>query len=257
MTGWDGDLAARFKEHYETLRGVVRQKLVDRQLAEHLVGPPARICDVGGGAGPQALPLARLGYEVTILDQSEEMLQTARRALDSEDEKVRRRVRLVRGSGEEASSILGRESFDAVLCHGVLMYLEETAPLVGALAGIARPGAIVSILTKNADSLAMRPALEGRYGDALAAFDSDRDTGRLGVENRAHTVAGISEMLEEHGVNVERWYGVRVFTDHLGDQEPGPDLPEVLEAEWEAGRRDPYRSMARLIHVLGRKKPVG
>ncbi len=257
MTGWTRDIATRFKEHYETLRGVVRQTLVDRQLAEHLVGPPARICDVGGGAGHQTLPLARRGYEVTILDQSEEMLQTARRALDSEDEKVRRRVRLVRGSGEEASSILGRESFDAVLCHGVLMYLEETAPLVGALAGIARPGAVVSILTKNADSLVMRPALEGRYRDALAAFDSDRDTGRLGVENRAYTVAGISEMLEEHGVNVERWYGVRVFTDHLGDQEPGPDLPEVLEAEWEAGRRDPYRSMARLIHVLGRKKPVG
>ena len=257
MTGWDGDLATRFKEHYETLRGVVRQTLVDRQLAEHLVGPPAHICDVGGGAGHQTLPLARRGYEVTILDQSEEMLRTARGALDSEDEKVRDRVRLVRGSGEEASSILGRESFDAVLCHGVLMYLEETAPLVGALAGIARPGAVVSILTKNADSLAMRPALEGRYGDALAAFDSDRDTGRLGVENRAYTVAGIPEMLEEHGVGVERWYGVRVFTDHLGDQEPGPDLPEVLEAEWEAGRRDPYRSMARLIHVLGRKKPVG
>ncbi|MGI9049132.1 MAG: methyltransferase domain-containing protein [Rubrobacteraceae bacterium] len=257
MTGWTRDLATRFPKHYETLRGVVRQTLVDRQLAEHLVGSPARICDVGGGAGHQALPLARRGYEVTILDQSEEMLRIVRRALDSEDEKVRDRVRLVPGPGEKAPDILERESFDAVLCHGVLMYLEDPAPLVGTLADIARSGALISILTKNADSLAMRPALEGRYRDALAAFDSDRDTGRLGVENRAHTVAGISEMLEEHGVGIEQWSGVRIFTDHLGDQEPGADLPELLEAEWEAGRRDPYRSMARLIHVLGRKKPVG
>ena len=186
------------------------------------------------------------------------MLRTARECLDRENEGVRGRVRLVRGPGEEAVSTLGRETFDASLCHGVLMYLEESGPLVEALVDIVRPGGLVSILTKNADALAMRPALEGRYRDALVAFDSDRDTGRLGVKNQAHTVAGISEMLEERGVEVVRWYGVRVFTDHLGDLAPGPDLPEVLAAEWEAaGRRDPYRGVARLVHVLGRKKPVG
>ena len=257
MNGWTEDLAARFPKHYETVRGVVRQTLVDRQLIEHLKEPPASVCDVGGGAGHQAIPLARRGYEVTVLDPSKEMLRTARKSLDSENEKVRGRVRLVRGSGEEASSILGREMFDAVLCHGVLMYLEEPGPLIGALASIVRPGGVVSILTKNANSLAMRPALEGRYGDAITAFDSDRDVGRLGVENRSHTVSWISEALEERGVEVVRWYGVRVFTDHLGDKTPGPDLPEILEAEWEAGRRDPYRSVARLVHLVGRKKPAG
>jgi hypothetical protein len=30
----------------------------------------------------------------------------------------------------------------------------------------------------------------------------------------------------------------------------------VLDLEWEAGRRDPYRSVARLIHLVGRKKPI-
>ncbi|MGI9048103.1 MAG: methyltransferase [Rubrobacteraceae bacterium] len=257
MNGWTEDLAARFPNHYETLRGIVRQTLVDRQLAEHLPEPPAHICDVGGGAGHQAIPLARWSYEVTVLDPSEQMLRSARRALDSEDGKVRERVRLILGSGEEAASILGPGAFDAVLCHGVLMYLEDSGPLVGALADIARPGATISILTKNADSLAMRPALEGRYRDALSAFDSDRDTGRLGVETRSHTVSGVSKMLEEQGIEVVRWYGVRVFTDHLGDLAPGPGLREILEAEWEAGRRDPYRGVARLVHVLGRKKPLG
>lgn len=37
---------------------------------------------------------------------------------------------------------------------------------------------------------------------------------------------------------------------------PGKDLSEVLELEWEAGRRDPYRSVARLIHLVGRKKSI-
>ena len=55
---------------------------------------------------------------------------------------------------------------------------------------------------------------------------------------------------------VESWYGVRGFADHLGEKLPGEDLPEVLELEWEAGKREPYRSVARLIHVLGRKRLV-
>lgn len=251
--GWSAELSERFPKHYETIRGKVRQSLVSRQLGEHLRQPQARICDVGGGMGHQTIPLARLGYEATILDPSNEMLEKARIALASEDEPVRGLVRLVHGAGEDAPRILEGESFDAVLCHGVLTYLEDPGPLVRAMAEISHSGGIISILTKNADALAMRPALEGRYRDALAAFDADRDVGGLGVTTRGYTVQGISGMLEENGVEILCWYGVRVFTDHLGNQRPGPDLAVLLEAEWEAGRREPYRSVARLFHLIGRK----
>jgi S-adenosylmethionine-dependent methyltransferase len=96
---------------------------------------------VGGGAGRQSLPLARYGYEVTILDPSPAMLREAERVRASEGGDVRRRVRLVEGEGERAAEILGRAAFDAVLCHGVLMYLEDSRPMIKALAVIARPGA--------------------------------------------------------------------------------------------------------------------
>jgi S-adenosylmethionine-dependent methyltransferase len=138
-------LAGRYLASGETLRGIVRHTLLARQLGEHLSGPPARIADVGGGGGHQAIPLARRGYEVTILDPSRTMLDEARRRLDSEGEAVRRRVQLVEGEGERAAGILGRESFDAVLCHGVLMYLEDPAPLIAGLAAIACPDAVASV----------------------------------------------------------------------------------------------------------------
>jgi SAM-dependent methyltransferase len=237
------------------LRGIVRHTLVARQLEEHLVRPPARIADVGGGAGQQAIPLARKGYEVTLFDPSRTMLREAERSLTGEDESVQRRVRLVEGEGEEAPRVLGREPFDAVLCHGVLMYLEDPYPMIEALAAIARPGAVVSVLAKNAAALALRPALEGRYRDALAALDADRDLGRLGVVTRGDTVEGLAALFEGAGIEVVRWYGVRVFTDHLGDHPPDSKLPDILELEWEAGRRYPYRPVARLIHVVGSKKP--
>ena len=247
-------LAAGYNSSGGTLRRVVRHELVDHGLSEHLPGLPARIVDVGGGAGQQSIRLARRGYEVTILDPSAEMLDEARRRLAHED--VRGRMRLVRGTGERASEVLGGETFDTVLCHGVLMYLDDARIMIQALSALARSEGIVSVLTKNASALAARPALEGRYRDALSALETDRDRGRLGVMTRGDTVEGLSEAFAEAGLIVECWYGVRVFSDHLGDGTPGKDLPEILELEWEAGKREPYRSVARLIHVVGRKRAV-
>jgi S-adenosylmethionine-dependent methyltransferase len=249
------DLADRYLATSKTIRGVVRHALVALQLGEHLPRAPARIADIGGGAGQVAIPLARKDYEVMILDSSRTMLREARLALASEDEAVRRRVRLVEGAGERAHKILDGEQFDAVLCHGVLPYLEDPYPLIRALATVARPGAVVSVLAKNASALAVRPALEGRYKDALAAFDADRDLGRLGAVTRGDMVAGLCGLFERDGVEPLQWYGVRVFTDHLGDRLPDANLPDIVRLEWEAGRRDPYRHLARLIHLIGRRTP--
>jgi SAM-dependent methyltransferase len=184
------------------------------------------------------------------------MLREARRRLAGEETEVRSRIRLVEGKGERARETLGGETFDAVLCHGVLMYLEDPRPMIRALSALLLPGGVVSVLTKNADVLAMRPGLEGRYQDALASLEVDRDKGRLGVITRGDTVEDLYGAFREAGVEALQWYGVRVFTDHLGDSMPDEDLPEVLELEWKAGRREPYRSVARLIHLVGRKKSI-
>ena len=128
--------------------------------------------------------------------------------------------------------------------------------MIRALSALLRPGGVLSILAKNAAALAARPALEGRYHDALSSMRADRDRGRLGVVTRGDTVEHLYGAFREAGTEAVQWYGVRVFTDHLGDRMPGEDLPEILELEWEAGRREPYRSVARLIHLVGRKKPV-
>ncbi len=244
----------RFRAHQHTIRGEVRYAVVGRQLDLHLPPPPARVVDVGGGAGREAIALARRGYDVTLLDPSEEMLAEARAALAAEASPVRERVQLVEGLGEEAPELLGRARFDIVACHGVLMHLEDPRPLIAALASLAAPGGLVSVLAKNRDALAMRAALDGRWGDALAALGSDRDVGGLGVATRADSIAGLLELLRDVSIEPLAWYGVRIFTDHLGDRPAGTDLPTILELEWEAGRTDPYRSVARLIHVVGERK---
>ena len=76
-------------------------------------------------------------------------------------------------------------------------------------------------------------------------------------------------MLAESGVELVTWYGVRLFTegwteprDGRSDSgrdldavpagiETGGTLDDVFAVEFEASRRDPYRQLSRLFHLIG------
>src|ERR687898_214172 len=125
-------LGGRFVDgHYSSLRGRVRTHVIHEHLRAHLAPPPLRIVDVGGGAGHQSIPLARQGYDVTIVDPSAAMLERARDHIVAAH--VDRRGQLVEAPGEDAPAALDGARFGAVLCHGVLMYLDDPEPLVDAL----------------------------------------------------------------------------------------------------------------------------
>jgi hypothetical protein len=100
----------------------------------------------------------------------------------------------------------------------------------------------------------MRNGLCGDWANAQAPFDTTDYTNRLGLPAYAHTPADLDAVLVPLGWNPERWYGVRVFTDHRNEPAPPPDrLRPILAAEQEASRRDPYRAVAALLHVLYRR----
>lgn len=109
----------------------------------------------------------------------------------------------------------------------------------------------MSLVVKNRDALAFRPALERRWSEALAAFQADGDIGGIGIRTRAHRLTEIDHLISRAGFDLKTWYGIRIFTDHLKDAPLTDDFPTVLAVEREAGERDPYRSVARLIHVIG------
>jgi len=148
-----------------------------------------------------------------------------------------------------------------VLCHGVLGYLEQPQPVLDQLCRCAAAGGIVSIMAGNAHAMAVRPALERRWDDALASFDARAEIGVLGLPTRADTVEELSEQLRDRGVEPLRWYGVWLFVDWLdysGSALDPSDAQQVAAAaavELEASRRDPYRQLSRIFHLLGRKGP--
>jgi SAM-dependent methyltransferase len=250
-------VAERFVDgHYGTLRGRVRTYVISCHLRDHLPRPPAALVDVGGGAGNQSIPLARDGYQVTIVDPSAAMLARAQARLAAEPGEVARRVRLVQASAGQARGALGGARFAGVLCHGVIMYVDDPRPFVAALADLAEPGGVVSLVAKNARTLATRPALEGNWAHALAAFTTDRQVNGLGLDTRADTLEDLTTMLAEAGVERTAWYGVRLFTDGWTPAQLGTDgEDQALEVELQASRRDPYRLMSRLFHIVGRHGP--
>ncbi len=207
------------------LRDAVRQELVRRQLREVLGDDTsARVLDVGCGQGTQVLHLARAGYEAVGLDPGEELLAALDASLAGESDDVRRRVTTVLGAGERAAELVdGR--FDVILCHGVLMYLDDPTALLTAISAVATPGARLSLLVRNGHALAMRDGLLGRWDEALAQFDATTYTNRLGLDARAHTLEELDALLSPLGWQRDRWYGVRVVTDHL--DEPAPSADEL------------------------------
>ncbi|HLJ09319.1 MAG TPA: methyltransferase [Acidimicrobiia bacterium] len=253
-------LASQFAdEAYASVKGYVRTYVMHEQLLEHLPPPPATVLDVGGGAGHQSFPLAQAGYDVTLLDPSEAMLDKARQRLSRLPTDAQRRVAFAQADGENADDAVHGRRFAAVLCHGVLGYLEHPESLIDQLCRCAAAGGVVSIMTANAKATAVQPALERRWEDALAAFDARSGIGVLGVRGRADTVEEVSELLQRGGVEPVRWYGVWLFVDWLEfsgvelDPHDAERVAATAAVELEAARRDPYRQLSRVFHLVGRK----
>ncbi|MDQ3176341.1 MAG: methyltransferase domain-containing protein [Actinomycetota bacterium] len=275
MTAYEGDkfggATSSWIGRLGNLRNVVRQELIRRQLASHLPGAPAHVIDVGAGQGTQAVALAALGHEVLALEPSEEMRDACATTLAELDAATAARVTINDGridtlvapdtrrtSGDEAAA---PTRFDVVCCHGVLMYLDDPAPALAALAGAVAPGGILSLVARNAGGMALRPGLRGDWRgviDLLAAAATDRRyRNEIGVEARADDIDETVAALAEHGLAAAAVYGVRLVTDGVDVDTPVPadrdELAALLDAEDALCRTDPYRRVATLFHVIARR----
>jgi S-adenosylmethionine-dependent methyltransferase len=238
------------------VRDAVRQELVRRQLCGHLPGERESllVLDAGCGQGTQAIQLARLGHRVVGVDLSGKLLNAARAATADEPNEVRQRLDF-RAGDLLALSDEHRCRYDLVCCHGVAMYLPSLSAVVSALAAASRPGGIISLVTRNRAGIAMRAGMTGAWTAALEGFHARHYDNRLGIEDvRADEPGEVQDALTAAGATTLAWYGVRLFTDHWGRERPGDDFSQLLDAEEEAGRRDPYRSVAALTHTIARQQ---
>ena len=98
---------------------------------EHARALGGRVLELGGGTGRVAIPMARAGVEVVLVDRMQSMLDRAKERLSRETKAVRDRVRLVRADIRVLS--LG-ETFSLVIApFNVFQHLYTRADIERAL----------------------------------------------------------------------------------------------------------------------------
>jgi ubiquinone/menaquinone biosynthesis C-methylase UbiE len=147
------ELDAEILAHYE--EGVERERLLRggagrleylrtrELLARYLPQPPVTVLDVGGGAGVYALPLAREGYSVYLIDAVPLHVEQAREA-----SALQRDAPLAGAQvGDARRLVWDDKSVDAVLLLGPLYHLTSRDDRLQALQEayrVVRPGGVIA-----------------------------------------------------------------------------------------------------------------
>jgi S-adenosylmethionine-dependent methyltransferase len=231
-------------------RGRLRFELLLGQVLAALPGPPARVVDAGGGTGQLAVALARRGYRVTVVDTSAAMLATCAQRAAGEGAEVAARLATVQGDAADLPALLGPASRDAAVCHDLITQVDEPAAVLAALAGVLGDGGVLSLSFANRDWLVLRAGRRGEHAGALRLLHG-RDADAAAS---AMTLEEVKAELERAGFEPVAACGVGVFVDS-GDDDPDPaGLAALVELERLVAAREPYRSSARTVHMVGRRR---
>jgi S-adenosylmethionine-dependent methyltransferase len=228
------------------------------QVLDALPAAPATVVDAGGGTGQLAVALAGHGYLVTVVDTSAAMLATCAQRAADEGGEVAERVATVQGDAADLPRLLAEESVDAVVCHDLLTRVDDQAALLASLAGVLAEGGVLSLGFANRDWLALRA---GRRGDHTGALRLVEGRGSGGPTPRppeggseAVTLNEAEQQLDKAGLALVAAYGVGVFAE-AGDDDLGrAELAALVELERLVAGREPYRSSARTLHLIARRR---
>ena len=229
---------------------VLRAALARR--AEELGRPVLDVLDTGGGTGNFAVPVARLGHRVTVVDPSPDALfALERRAAEAG---VTDLVRALQGDTQTLPDLVEPASVDAVLCHGVLEVVDDPTEALGQLTAALRKGGLVSLLAANRNGVVLARAIAGHFAEARNALGDPQ--GRWGDNDpmpRRFTVEELRGLAGSAGLRTASVHGVRIFADLvpgvLVDTEPGA-LEALLALEQAAAEQPAFHAVATQVHLL-------
>jgi S-adenosylmethionine-dependent methyltransferase len=225
-------------------------------LHKHLPRRPLRILDAGGGSGADAIPLAREGHQVDLLDYSPEMIRVAKE--DVRREKLGDKIRLHVADVSQLEPIFPQPQFDAVVCHNVLQFVGDVPALLGGMAKTLLPGGILSLISGNRHTIPYRSAFMAKDLDkALEQIGSRIFRNAIFDETvTEYSPEEICAMLPEAGLGFDAHYGIRCLSDYWGDNET-KNKPEVWEKltklEYALTDRYPYNLLARFWQIVAHK----
>lgn len=243
-------LRARSSVRTAVVWEVLRTALAERAgLAGRSV---LEILDTGGGTGNFAVPLARLGHRVTVVDPSPDALAALERR--ASEAGVTDLVRGVQGDAGAMLDVVPAACADVVLCHEVLEMVDDPADALANVVRALRPEGTVSVLAANRNAVVLSRAIAGHFAGARHALEDP--AGRWGDTDpmpRRFAIDELAALLVSVGLHVGAVHGVRVFSDlvpgAMVDVEPGA-LEALLALEAAAAEHPAFQSLATQLHIL-------
>jgi S-adenosylmethionine-dependent methyltransferase len=242
-------------------RTSTRTAVVWSALEEVLGGGPLDVLDIGGGTGGLAVRIGALGHRVTVVDPSPDALAALDRRAREHDVEVAGR----QGDLSTLLDVVGADSADLVLCHGVLEVVDDPAAALATVARVVRPGRVLSLLVSQRYAAIVARAMAGHFHQALAMLDPATGSGHRpsthpdGTPGRAvhrYTHDELDALVRQAGLVPDAVHGVRVFTDlvpgSLLDLEPGA-TSALVELEQAVATRPEYLPLATQLHLLAHR----
>lgn len=250
------DDPTRYAAYLETPEGRLRADLAFANLQDFLpvtagFNSPCAL-DLGCGTGDASLRLARLGIHVTLLDSSATMLELAERTMVEAG--VNGKIMVKHGDAAQLATIFQAGSFDIVLCHNLLEYVDNPGAVLRGAARVMRDSSsILSVLVRNQAGEIMKAAVQ--TGDLAAAehyLTADWGQESLyGGKVRLFTSEALEAILKDASLTIKAGRRVRVVADYLPKQiSRSAEYERILALERKLGQRREFVGVARYIQCL-------
>lgn len=162
-------------EHIAEIYDQIETYSDDTDLVRRLIGSHKNLAifEPFCGTGRMAIPLARDGHRLIVLDESEGMLRRLRQKLEADPPTIRDRVQIIRSN---VFAMDWPKQMDVVLLGGNCFYevnsSDEQRALVHRAASALRPGGHVFIDNDDHQSPELHPQWRKPLGEPRKAFPS-------------------------------------------------------------------------------------
>jgi ubiquinone/menaquinone biosynthesis C-methylase UbiE len=246
------EIEKHYASGYEDVRlktgcGKLELERTRELITRFLPPPPAVVLDIGGGTGAHALWLARVGYEVDLLDPVPLHIELVKKASAAQPDAPLADVVV----GDARSLPWPDEVADAVLFFGPLYHLtgrEDRLLALGEARRVLRPGAVLLAAGISRFASALDGVREGFLADPAFAAIVERDLTDGQHRNPTGKLEYFMDTFFHHPDELRSEIGEAGFevTDVFGIEGPGW-LAHDFDAWWD----DP-ELRARLLRIARR-----
>nr|WP_136252422.1 methyltransferase domain-containing protein [Ningiella ruwaisensis] len=244
---FDG-IANKFDQNiYGTTKGRLRHLLLLHYLNDEIeADKPLDVLDAGAGTGMMSLAFAEKGHKLHLLDVSAEALEIAKSRLSA--------FAAVNFELADVDAFKSNAfSFDMVLCHAVLEWLDEPLRALDILISKLKPNGVLSLSFFNQDAMLFNNAIYGNF-DYIAKGMKVRNTVRLNPHNPQKPADILAFLEQRTDIKIELSAGIRCFHDYMRDiSQQSSGFEQILALEKQYGKQAPFKFIGKYFYIKARK----